>query len=82
MIILVLNSYQAEVRQALDKVSVPWKTPNFLYRFETVPDIEDEGTATSLMKLVDKTSVSTLLLNNNMKTLDENNIMSLSIVLP
>lgn len=56
----MLQSKLIEVQQALDSMAkrVPWKTSGFRYTLCTVPDIEDEGPATSLLKVASDNRVT------------------------
>lgn len=49
-----------EVQQALDLMAkkVPWQTKGFHYLLQAVPDVEDEGPATSLLKFAGDDRVS------------------------
>lgn len=55
VLIIVLKSWENKIEMALENMAkrVPWKTGGFSYRMHTVNDnvTEDEGTATSLMKV-------------------------------
>ena len=53
VIIVVRQQWESKVRTVLDYVQkkVPWKTLGFSYRFHIIPNIEDEGTAATLLKV-------------------------------
>lgn len=62
VIIVVLHSWKSKVASALERMekTIPWMTKEFKYRFHTIADDcnEDEGTATSLLKLPETRKVS------------------------
>lgn len=59
VLIIVRQQAEAKVKLALDYMQkrVPWKTDGFSFRFHVIPNIEDEGTAATLLKVAKKEMV-------------------------
>lgn len=59
VLIIVRQQAEAKVKLALDYMQkrVPWKTDGFSFRFYVIANIEDEGTAATLLKVAKKEMV-------------------------
>ncbi|XP_067928648.1 translation initiation factor eIF2B subunit gamma-like [Watersipora subatra] len=72
ILIIVLQSWKNKVLHALEQMQrrVPWSTPGFRYSFHTITDDcnEDEGTATTLLKIPETRKTDLLVMSSDLIT--------------